>query len=484
MTVTPDRVPSAQSVRSSAQGSFRDPGGTLIRYQGRILRAVHPEPAGHLETFLASAPARTALASGKLIPTVAVSREECPPEFECFADAKLFEHEPVAFPSYPYEWPPEMLHAAGRLTLDLAQSVLDAGFRMKDATPYNVLFRGSDPVFVDVLSFERRDPLDAAWAAYAQFVRSFLLPLLVSRHLGIPAAALLAASRDGLEPEAVYRWAGPLQRVRPLFLSLVSIPKWLGGRETAATYKPRALSSPEQARFVLDGILKSCRRQLDALQPESKDSTWSDYLDHKSLYSAEQLAQKEAFVVEALKTACPQTVLDVGANEGHFSLLAARHGASVVAIDSDPAVVGSIWRKAQLEHAPVLPLTVDLTRPTPAIGWRNRECLSFIDRARQKFDLVMMLAVLHHIVVTERVPLEEVFALAGEISRGYVLIEFVAPEDPMFRKIVRGRDDLYSQVTQARFEAAAAQFFDLVRVQRIDGLQRWLYLFHRRRAKN
>ncbi len=175
-------------------------------------------------------------------------------------------------------------------------------------------------------------------------------------------------------------------------------------------------------------------------------------------------------------------MLDVGANEGHFSLLAARSGASVVAIDSDPAVVGSIWRKVNPERADVLPLVVDLTRPTPAIGWRNQECASFLDRARGHFDMVMMLAVLHHILVTERIPIDEVLTLASEISREYLLIEFVAPDDPMFERIVRGREKLYSHMTKAWFEAAAAERFDVVRTQRIDGLNRWLYLLRRRRT--
>lgn len=307
---------------------------------------------------------------------------------------------------------------------------------------------------------------------------------MAARYFDMPIDRALSGHRDGLEPETVYRWAGPLQRLRPPFLGLVSLPKWLKGRETAATYQPRASASPEKARFVLDGILKSCERQLRSLQPAATDSTWSGYLDHKSIYSSEQLAQKEAFAAEALAVARPQNVLDVGANEGHFSFLAAKRGAAVVAIDSDAAVAGSIWRRARREQAPVLPLVVDLTRPTPAMGWRNQECASFLDRARGSFDMVMMLAVLHHIVVTERVPLEEVFALAAEITREYLFIEFVAPDDPMFQKIVRGRDELYSHLTQAGFEAAAARSFDLVRSRRIDGMHRWLYLYRRRQNNN
>jgi SAM-dependent methyltransferase len=478
---------------SPAQGSFRDPGGRLYRIDGRILRTVEPSHAACLEAFLGSRAAREALGHGSLVRSKQVPAAEYPE----LGASHLWEHECIAFPSFPYEWPPEMLEAAASLTLDLAEAALEEGFGLKDATPYNILFRGSQPVFVDVLSFERRDPLDSAWLAYGQFVRTFLLPLAAHRYFGLPLNQILAGQRDGIEPEMLYQWAGWLRRLTPPLLGLVSLPKWLAGRKQAAdapqSYRVRPAGSPEQARFVLGGLLRGCRRQLKALAPKPhKQSVWSGYLDHKSLYSAAQLEEKEKFVKEALDLAMASRrnpdrrtrVLDVGANEGRFSLLAARRGAEVVAIDSDPVVTGSIWRHASAENLSILPLEVDCTRPSPAIGWRNRECASFLDRAAGHFDLVMMLAVVHHVLVTERVPLQDLLALADELSREFVLIEFVAPADPMFQRIVRGRDELYSHFSPAWFEAAAQSRFELVRSAKIDGLHRWLYLFRRRRAAN
>ena len=398
-------------------------------------------------------------------------------------DDQLYEHDRIAFPSYPGEWPPEMLAAAGKLTLELFERALEEGFGLKDATPYNVLFRGSRPVFVDVLSFEHRDPLDATWIAYAQFVRTFLLPLAAWRYFGLSTAAVFTSHRDGLEPETVYHWAGFRHRLTPPFLGLVSIPKWLSTHSSATTYSPKQSSSAEKARFILDRLLASCSKQLVRLSPRpGADSVWSEYLDHKSLYTPNQLAQKEAFVREVLEQVGARTVLDVGANEGRFSFLAARQGSSVVAIDTDPVVVGRIWSKASQEGLDVLPLVVDLTRPTPATGWRNQECESFLDRAVGGFDLVMMLAVIHHVLVTERVPLDNVLGLVEDLTRDYALIEFVAPQDPMFERLVRGRETLYSHLTLAAFEAAAARRFELVKSLKLDGLYRCLYLLRRRQS--
>lgn len=474
-----------------AQASFRDPGGKLYRFPQRILRSVEPSHIPDLEGFLNTRCAQAATGRGELVRTAPIPTRELRDLYlqgwdlpETAAGSLWLEHERIPFPSFPYEWPAEMLYAAASLTLDLAETALAEGFGLKDATPYNILFRGSQPVFVDVLSFERREPLDTAWLAYGQFVRTFLLPLAAHRYFGLPPSSTLAGQRDGIEPETMYRWAGWRRRLTPPLLGLVSLPKWLAGNKKGElSYQTRKAASEEQARFVLRGLLRGCRRQLRSLAPKRPaDSTWSGYLDHKSLYSPAQLEQKQRFVEEALDLARPKRVLDVGANEGRFSCLAAQKGAQVVAIDTDQTCVGSIWKRASSEGLNVLPLVVDFTRPTPAIGWRNQECPSFLERAKDKFDLVMLLAVAHHILVTERIPLEDLLGLADEISRDYVLIEFVAPEDPMFRRIVHGRDGLYSHFSPAWFEAAASARFELVRSRKLDGLHRWLYLLRRRRA--
>jgi len=174
-------------------------------------------------------------------------------------------------------------------------------------------------------------------------------------------------------------------------------------------------------------------------------------------------------------------VLDVGANTGHFSELAANSGSSVVSIDSDADSVGRLWRRASENGLDILPLVVDLCRPTPALGWRNAETTSFLDRARQSFDLVMMLAVIHHILVSERVPLEEILELASELTTHLLLIEFIEPSDPMFRRLARGRDALYAHLTASYFESTCTNRFQILRKQPIAESSRTLYLLRRNR---
>ena len=473
--------------------SLRDPAGSLVLGRSRILRIIGRAAMQDLLAFLGSKQGKEFLASGKLVRTRILSDAE---KDEILRDPQVFrqaggmevggvaEHERIPFPSYPYEWPAEMLQAAGQLTLDLATGLLPDFLGIKDATPYNVLFRGTSPVFVDVLSVERRDPRDPIWLAYAQFVRTFLLPLLVNNAFGVPIGQTLLSRRDGLEPEEVYRLCSGLERVRPPFVSLVSIPTWLEGRkkpQDQSIYRPHLVKDPQQARYVLDSLLKRLGRRLNGLGPANhRESHWVDYMGSNCSYPAEDFKSKQAFVEKAVGRCRPQTVLDIGCNTGHFSALAARHGARVVAIDSDPVVVGQVWRMGKGEKLDILPLVIDIARPSPSVGWRNRECESFLDRASGSFDTVFMLALVHHLLVSERIPLAEIADLASQLATQFLVIEYVGPEDSMFRCLTRGRDALFQGLNREVFETAFSNCFECLESQRLGQSSRWIYLLRRR----
>ncbi len=473
--------------------SFRDPAGTLFSLDGRILRIVTAYGHSDAAAFLDSKLARSWMDSGRIVPTRVLDDREAAgllalPKIKALYDTAngrmLLEHERVTFPSFPYEWPPEMLHAAGALTLELAAELLREGLGLKDGTPYNVLFRGPEPVFVDLLSVERRDPRDPIWVAYAQFIRTILLPLLVNKHFGIGLGQILTTRRDGLEPEEVYRLLRPSQRFRSPFFSLVSTPKWLAAKhdpDDTKIYEKKLLDDPEKARYILNARIRDLRRKLDQLAPEpGQHSAWSEYAVSDNNYTAEHQRAKQEFVKKAMEEFSPKRVLDVGCNTGIFSAIAARTGAEVVAIDYDPVVLGQVWRNARAERLNILPLEVNLTRPSPALGWRYQECSSFLDRARGAFDGVLMLAVIHHMLVTERVPLNDIIDLASELTRDLLVIEFVAPEDSMFRRLTRGREELHKDLNVSVFEAAAKRRFDVLRTQHLEGTSRWLHLLRKK----
>jgi SAM-dependent methyltransferase len=473
--------------------SFRDPAGFVLQHDGRILRFINDTGWADFQAFLESKAGKALIASGAVAGTRILDRNELRdleddpqlgPMLRESPPSAVVEHERIPFQSFAYEWCPQMLHEAASLTLKIALDLLPEGIGVKDGTPYNVLYRGPNPVFIDLLSFEKRDPHDPVWLPYAQFARTFLLPLLVYKHFGIKPNEVFTTRRDGLEQDEVYRWAGPLQRLRSPFLSLVTMPTWLATKrnpDDQSLYVKKQLKNPEQAQFVVESTLKGLRKTLKKLAPPvNATSSWSDYTVSNNNYSSGQAGIKAKFVDDALREFRPKKVLDIGCNTGEFSRMAAKSGAGVIAIDYDPVVVDDVWRKSKAENLDILPLVVNLSRPTPATGWRNQECASFLDRARGNFDALLMLAVIHHMLVTDRVPLPEIIDVAAELTRDIVIIEFVAPADSMFRRISRGRDHLHTDLTEDLFEATAARHFSVVRKLHIEGSHRTLYVLRKK----
>lgn len=469
--------------------SFRDPAGQVLVIGGRVLRLVNAQGRAELAGFLDSAAGRALTGAGIVVGTVSIPMAEAIGLLSASGldgfltenqDGSLYEHERIPFQSYPFEWAPEMLHAAATLTLDIAEKCLEERLGLKDATPYNVLFRGPQPVFVDVLSFEKREPGDPIWLPYAQFERNFTLPLLLNRKLGISPAQIFKSSRDGIEPQEVHQLIGRARRLAPPFLSLVTIPTWLNAFESQSIYRPRTQQDPERASFVLDRVFKSLRKKLRRFAPRHTESQWSEYMGKNCSYTGEQFSAKAEFVESSVDRCAPSTLLDIGCNNGFFSLMAAKKGARVVSIDSDPIVVGHLWKEASARKLDILPLVADISRPSPALGWRNRECPALLDRLEGRFDTVLMLALVHHLLVTERVPLAEIVELAFDLCTRHAIVEYIGPGDPMFQRLTRGRDALHQSLNPEMFEQAWRARFDVVSTCDVPNSERRLYLLRRR----
>ena len=390
------------------------------------------------------------------------------------------EHPKVWFPSYPYEWPAEMLCAAAGLTLDLARGLLQEGWGLKDATPYNILFEGARPIFVDVCSFERRDAADPLWLAYGQFVRTFLNPLIAHKYLRFPLDALMLASRDGISTEQIYRWTPWVNRWFGPLLTKITLPvlaaSWAEDRPMRNGQQP---AKHGEAVWVLERLLEGLRHKLEAVRPTvTPESHWTGYMQTFT-YSAAQFEFKSKLVTDALIGIHPRRTLDVGCNTGYFSKMAASAGSRVVAIDRDPAVLGHLWKDASQEKFDIQPLVADFARPTPATGWRNAECSSFLDRAEGAFDLVLLLGTLHHLTVTDRVPISEVLGQAARVA-SHAVVEYVDPADPMFRMLARSNEHLYLDYTAEAFEQACLREFTIVRSAAVPESHRKLYVLRRR----
>ncbi|MCC6264919.1 MAG: methyltransferase domain-containing protein [Bryobacterales bacterium] len=469
--------------------TFRDPAGSVVLEPARVLRYLSEEGHGALAAFLDSKFAAELVEAGSIVSTRKLGAPGAAAPLAPIVDAHrdfrhVVEHRRIPFVTYPCEWSTEQLFDAASLTLDLAEQALPHGFVLKDATPYNIVFDHARPVFVDIASFARRDPSATAWVAGGQFTRQFLLPLLAHR-LGVPRVQdIYLTHRDGMEAAELRSLPGLTKGLRRGYFSLVTAPllleRFSGSGPIKPKWEPQAASA-EKAEYTLQWILRSFRRQLRAVEPKRRVAThWATYQRQVPSYSAEEFRVKRAFVEEAIGMAAPKRVLDIGCNEGLFSQAAAAQGASVVAFDQDAGVIGALYQKARDGRLPILPLVQDLGRPTPPHGWRNRERASFLDRSRGSFDLVLGLAVLHHMLVTDGVPLSDAIELFAEFTTKHVLLEYVDPKDAHFQTLLRGRESIHEYLTQERFETEVAKHFTVVRSLEVKAGLRRIYLLKKR----
>jgi len=224
--------------------------------------------------------------------------------------------------------------------------------------------------------------------------------------------------------------------------------------------------------------MKGLRRKLESIKPGSSRS--SEWVNYDEAQSDEYVGTKSKFVESTLTRSRPAKVLDIGCNRGQFSLLAAKLGSAVVAIDQDAVVVGRLWSEAAKQRLDILPLVVDITRPAAGLGWRNRETRGFLDRALGNFDCVFMLALVHHMLVTERIPLSEILQLAWELTTDRLVIEWIDPSDSMFHLLTRGNSHLYEYLTRELFEKESKSYFTIERAEELGNSGRWLYEMRRR----
>ena len=387
-------------------------------------------------------------------------------------------HPLVEVPAFPWEWTASAWVEAAELTLRLCEEGLAEGWILKDATPLNILYVGSRPVLVDFLSFVRRDPASSIWLAYGQFVRTFLLPLLMHQKLGWPLRLSLF-KRDGFEPAEMYQALGWMQRLSRGAFWPITLPALLERKSGAGPAKTTGgVRDPGAVTHVLRGMLRGLGARVRRALPAHARSQWSDYAATLTHYTGEQSDRKRAWVRGVLGASWPAWVLDVGANTGEYSRLAAESGAKVVALERDEAAADRLFRLCRDQKLGIQTICADLARPTPAVGWENAESAGLLDRLTERFDLVMMLAVIHHLVLMEQIPLAAILGLCARLTRRQLIVEWVPVTDPMYQSLMRGRETLYGGLDEQALLTAAAGLFRLMDRELL-GNGRVLFLFEK-----
>ena len=457
-------------------GSFRDPDSRVFYAGGDILRALSERGAEDWRALAQSKLFAAATADGRLVATEEIEVSDDLPALRTDRPAAVLRHERIPFVSYPYEWTFGMLRDAALLQLDLLLAALDEDLTLKDATPYNVQFKGARPVFVDVGSFE---PLRASepWVGYRQFCELFLYPLLLTAWKDIPFAPWLRGSLDGIHPTEMRQVLSARDRLRRgaftnVFLHARLEKSYAARGRTGGDVKKELRAAGFNKEIVRANVRKM-RKLVDRLGWEPPKGVWTEYRGDNT-YTDADAAAKAAFVSAAAEQAGGGLVWDLGTNDGHYARLCAEHADYVVAVDLDPAPVEILYRRLREEgRTDILPLTLNLTDASPGLGWRGRERRRLEERGRP--DLVLCLALLHHVAITGNVPVAEYVDWLRDLG-GSVVIEFVRRNDPMVERLLAAkREDNHPDYDEAFFERVLGEAFTVARREELPSGTRVLY---------
>jgi hypothetical protein len=470
----PDGTTPARPATAGARdhGSFRDPSGFVFWRDGQPYRQIQQSFAADWDAFESSPLKARLLERELLIPyeTVGLDAAEQP------GAHAVIRPERIEFISYPYEWTFGELRDAALLTLDVQLEAMRAGWTLKDASAYNVQFRNGRPILIDSLSFERLED-GAPWVAYRQFCEHFLAPLALVAKRDVRLASLLRADPDGIPLDLAARLLPWRTRLNFGLLSHIHLHAGAQRKHAANEDDGVAARGARIDKRRLEALIGNLRGTVKGLAWNPAGTEWADYADHTN-YNDTATAAKARLVEAFVREVPGPRAWDLGANTGRYSRIAAAAGKRVLAFDIDPAAAEQNYRQLRGEkRTDILPLILDVANPSPGIGWAGRERRSLLERADP--DVILALALVHHLAISRNVPLPMLLDLFAELAP-WSVVEFVPKEDSQVRRLLASRRDVFPDYHLDGFRAAAAERFEIVREEPIEDSLRVLFLLRRR----
>jgi len=446
--------------------SFRDPSGFIYEKDGAVYRFVSSEYKLHYDLLQSSGLAEQLIKQNLLLPFTEL-KENHTGRTDWYI---TLQPQNIPFLSYAWEWSFEQLKDAALSTLTICKTSLKKGMILKDASHTNIQFVDGKMKLIDTLSFETYKEGEP-WIAYRQFCECFLNPLLLAAYKDLEVHKSLLSYPDGIPSPLTAKLLPFKTRLNPVMYLHVYLHAKLSGKSTAketAAKKAVSLKNIEQ-------ILQSLYDCIESLSLPVKTTTWNNYYD-ETILSNEYLTEKKKLVSALLDEMNYNSVIDLGANEGEFSLLCKKE-ALVVSTDFDSACINSLYtslKKQKLKN--ILPLVIDLTYPSPATGWMNNERQAFIHR--KKFDAGFALALIHHLAISKNVSFDQLAVFFAGLCN-QLLIEFVPKEDPKVKEMLKWRTDIFKDYTEEKFQSAFTAKFELKKKIAIPGSLRVLYFYQK-----
>lgn len=468
-------LPDGRDLVTSLPASFRDPAGFMFCHDGVLYRQVNGIGSENYQLLMESGLYKKLVERGCLIRHTEVDG----PVADASCAWRIIQPEPVAFISYPYEWCFSQLQDAGLLTLEIQLAALEHGMSLKDASAYNIQFHQGRPVMIDTLSFEKYVE-GRPWGAYRQFCQHFLAPLALMAKRDVQLNKLLIANIDGIPlalaanllPRASRLNIGLLMH---LHLHAMTQKKY---SDTSAPKHGNGTKGRPVSKAGMIGIVQSLRKVVRKLKWLPGGTEWGDYYQATN-YSDDAFVEKQRLVRGFLTTANPKEVWDLGANTGVFSRIASDLNVTVISFDVDPSAVELNYRTVRdNKERRILPLLLDLTNPSPGLGWNGNERDSLFQRG--PVDCLMALALIHHLAISNNLPFVKIAEFFHRLCE-YLIIEFVPKKDSQVQKLLSSRADIFQEYDQNRFEAVFSKYFKIHCAEPISHSDRTLYLMQKGR---
>lgn len=449
---------------NSVDASFRDPSGYVFEENNEIYRTVNYSYKEDYDSLMKSGLYDSLVKKGYLIPHEEINEHKFKDIYKVLKPVK------IPFISYPYEWSFSQLKDAALLTLKVQYLALKYGMILKDASAYNVQFLDGKPVFIDTLSFEIYKE-GQSWNGYKQFCQHFLAPLLLMSYKDLRLNQLLKTNIDGIPLDLLNSILPISAKLVPSIFFNVCVQAKLQKdcEKKDIDYKKKSHITKQQ--LVL--INTKLQDLVNSLKFPLKDSEWGDYYTFTN-YDCKAFESKKLIINSYIDRVHPKTLWDFGANNGLFTRLASSKGIESVAFDIDPIACEKNYNMIKKNSEKfLLPVLFDLTNPSPAIGWANKERTQISHR--QKPDLIMGLALIHHIAISNNVPLESIAKYFSALSE-YMILEFVPKEDSQVQKLLATREDIFPDYHVEGFERAFSKYYNIIEKQAVVNSKRILYL--------
>jgi hypothetical protein len=453
--------------------SYKDPSGFLFRRNDILFRQINQTYAKSYKKLIESGLYENLTDKGLLVKHVEVDL----PPLEKTKVYKIIKPDLIHFISYPYEWPFSLYKEAALTTLSIQRIALDFGMILKDANAFNIQFYKGSTILIDTLSFDIYKE-GAPWEAYRQFCQHFLAPLSLMANKDVRLGQMMRFYIDGIPLDLTAKLLPFYTNINLGLQTHIHFHSKIQNKFKANTsikkypnYK-RGIS-----KGAMIGLVENLEKTIKNLTWKPIVTEWEDYYIVNN-YSDTAFNHKKAILAEWVSRVKPESVWDLGANDGNFTRIASNIGIFSVAFDSDQVAIEKNYRIVKSKKDKnILPLYMDLINPSPSIGWNNQERESFIDRAPA--DMVFALAIIHHLAISNNLPIKMLVDFFFEIGK-WLAIEFIPKNDSQIQKILSTRVDIFSEYSQDNFETAFNNSFYIHEKIHIKESKRILYLMERR----